>query len=199
MWWFHIFIYLKFNLESLKRQFCISNVLAHLFFCNRSPNSNEGNCRSCFQLFVNNANDFVSLVKYHFTYIFSSNDVLDKDLELLFSKANLMNFTLDVLYWCGTHYALVDPKQNRCLYFLVAKQPCELAVKLSEVWVRTFINDIVSISNNLQIDGEYGMSCRKENRKFFLDNCAHFAKKLYFDAYKMLKANAFVYMCVKFE
>ena len=110
-----------------------------------------------------------------------------------------MNFTLDVLYWCGTHYALVDSKQKRCLYFLVAKQPCELAVKLSEVWVRTFINDIVSISNNLQIDGEYGMSCRKENRKFFLDNCAQFVKKLYFDAYKMLKANAFVYMYVTFE
>ena len=39
--------YLRYNLESLKHQFCISYVLVHLFFCNGSPNSNEGNCRSC--------------------------------------------------------------------------------------------------------------------------------------------------------
>ena len=130
---FNTMLYLRYSLELLKCQFCISNALVHLFFCNRSPNSNKGNCRSCSRLFVNNVNDFVSWVKYHFTYIFPSNDIFDKDIELLFTKANLMNFTLDVLYWSGTHYVLVDSKQNRCLYFLVAKQPYELAVKLSEL------------------------------------------------------------------
>ena len=40
---FNTSLYLKYSLESLKRQFCISYVLAHLFFCKRSPNSNEGN------------------------------------------------------------------------------------------------------------------------------------------------------------
>ena len=61
---FNAMLYLRFCLESLKRQFCTSNVLAHLFFCNRSPNSNEGNCRSYSQLFVNDDNNFVSSIKY---------------------------------------------------------------------------------------------------------------------------------------
>ena len=41
---FNTMSYLRYSLESLKCHFCISNVLAHLFFCNRSPNSYEGNC-----------------------------------------------------------------------------------------------------------------------------------------------------------
>ena len=44
---FNTMLYLRYSLESLKRQFCISNVLTHLFFCNTSSNSDEGNCRSC--------------------------------------------------------------------------------------------------------------------------------------------------------
>ena len=73
-------LYLRYSLESLKRQFCISNVLAHLFFCNRSPDSNDGNCRSCSRLFVNDASDFVFSIRYHFTLIFLSNNVFNKDL-----------------------------------------------------------------------------------------------------------------------
>ena len=46
------------------------------------------------------------------------------------------------------------------------KQPCELAVKLSKVGIRILINDILSISNDLLIDGEYGMSNRKEKSIF---------------------------------
>ena len=110
-------------------------------------------------------------------------------ITLLFIKANLINFTLDVLRWSGTHYMLVDSKQNRYLYFLIAKQPCKVAAKLSEVWVGILNNNIISISNDLQIDGEYGMSSRKENRKFFLDSCAQFVKNFYSDTSKMLKAN----------
>ena len=75
------------------------------------------------------------------------------------------------------------------MYFLVAKQPCELAVKLSEVWIRILINNIDWISNDLLIDGEYGMSKRKENRTLFLDSCLHFVKSFYFDVCKLLKAN----------
>ena len=48
------------------------------------------------------------------------------------------------------------------MYFLVAKQPCELAVKLSEVWMRISINEIVSIPNDLLSDGKNGLSSRKE-------------------------------------
>ena len=57
---FNARLYLRYSLESLKREFCISNVLVHLSFCNRSPNSNDVNCRSCSRLFVNDASDFVS-------------------------------------------------------------------------------------------------------------------------------------------
>ena len=73
-------LHLKHIPESSKRQFCISNMLAHLFFCNRSQNSNEGNCRLCSRLFVNDASDFVSSIKYHFILIFPSNNVFKKDL-----------------------------------------------------------------------------------------------------------------------
>ena len=78
---FNISLYLKYNLESLKRQFCISDVLAHFFLCNGSPNSNEGNYRSCSRLFLNDASNFVSSIRYRFTFIFPSNNIFNKDLE----------------------------------------------------------------------------------------------------------------------
>ena len=56
-------LYLRYSLELLKRQFYISNVLVHLFFCNKSPNCNEGKCRLCSRLFANDANDFATLIK----------------------------------------------------------------------------------------------------------------------------------------
>ena len=131
----------------------------------------------------------------------------------MFTKANLRHFALDLLYQSGTHYTLVDSNQNRlivdytlvdsnqnrCMYFLVAKQPNELAVKLSEVWIRILINDIVSISNDPLIDGEYGLSSRKEKRALCLGSSVQFVKSFSFDSCKLLKANAFVYMYEKFE
>ena len=123
-------------------------MLGHLFSCNRSPNSNEDNCRLCFQLFVNDGSDFVSSIRYHVTLIFSRNNVFNKDLELLFTKADLRH-SLDIMYHSEIHCTLVDSKQSSCMYFLVAKQPCELVVKLSEVWIGILINNIVSISNDL--------------------------------------------------
>ena len=105
---FNTTLCLRYSLESLKRQFCISYVLSHLFFCNRYPSSNEGNCRLCSRLFVNDASDFVSLIRYHFTLIFQNNNAFNKDLELFFAKANLGHFTLDLLYQSEMHYTLAD-------------------------------------------------------------------------------------------
>ena len=174
-------------------------MLAHLFFCNRSSNSNEGNYRSYSRLFVNDASDFVSSIRYLFILIFSRNNVFDKDLELLFAKVNLKHFSLDLLYHSGTHYTLVDSNQNRCMYFLVAKQPCELAIKLCEVWIRILINNMVSISNDFLINDEFGLSRRKEKRALFLDSCVQFLKSFYSVACKLLNANAFVFMYEKMK
>ena len=96
-----------------------------LYFKCVGANSNESNCISCTRLFVDDASDFVSSIRYHFTSIFPSNNVFNKDLELFFTKANLRHFSLNVLFHSGNHYMLVDSKQNKCLYFLVAKQPCD--------------------------------------------------------------------------
>ena len=49
---FNTTLYLRYSLESLKRQFCISNVLAHSLVCNRSPNSNENNSRLMMQVIL---------------------------------------------------------------------------------------------------------------------------------------------------
>ena len=88
-------------------------------------------------------------VKYHFSRIFSSNNVVNRDLELLFTKTNLINFTLNALYHSGTHYTLVDSKQNRCLYFLVAKQLCEVAVDPFSANFTKWSNTLKQIVSNL--------------------------------------------------
>ena len=88
---------------------------------------------------------------------------------------------MDLLYQSGTQYTLVDSNQNRFMHFLVVKQSCYLAIKLSEVWSRILINDIVSISNDLLNDGEYGLSNGRENRALFLDSCMQFVKSFYSD------------------
>ena len=85
------------------------------------------------------------------------------------------------------------------MYFLVARPPCELAVNLPEVYIRISINDILSISNDLLIDGEYGLSSRKEKTALFLDSCMQFMKTFYFDACKLLNRNAFIHMNEKSE
>ena len=139
------------RLESLKSQFCISNMLAHLFFCNRSPD-NSDKCKHCSRHYVHDATDFISSIKYHLTSIFPSK--FEKDLELLFANTEVRRLDLDILYHSRTHYTLLDSKQNRCIYFLVAKQLCGLAVNLSQVRLTILINDFVSIYNDLLIDGE---------------------------------------------
>ena len=71
---FNTTLYLIYSLELQKLQFYTSDVLTHLFFCNRSQNSNEGNSRSCSRLFANGANDFVSKIRYHFTDVLINAD-----------------------------------------------------------------------------------------------------------------------------
>ena len=153
------------RLESLKSQFCISNMLAHLLFCNRSLD-NSDKCKNCSRHYVHDATDFISSIKYHLTSIFPSK--FEKDLELLFANTEVRRLDLDILYNSRTHCTLVDSKQNRCINFLVAKQLCGLAVNLSEVRLTILINDFVCIYNDLLIDGEYGMSSRKEKMAEFL-------------------------------
>ena len=36
-----------------------------------------------------------------------------------------MDFNLDILCSSETHFQLVGSKQNRCMYFLAAMQPCD--------------------------------------------------------------------------
>ena len=95
----------------------------------------------------------------------------------MFAKVNLRHFALDVFYYSGTHCALIYSNQNRCMYFLVVKQPRELAIKLSEVWIRILINDMVFSSNDFLIDSEYGLSGRKGKTALFLHSCVRHTGK----------------------
>ena len=48
-------------------------------------------------MFVENASDFVSLIKYHFSRIFFDN-IFGNEIEKLFIDSRKMKFNLDVLY-----------------------------------------------------------------------------------------------------
>ena len=159
---------------------------------------NEGQCRLCSQLYVKDAHDFVSSIKYHFSPIFSNNKIFSKEIELLFVKSRNMRFNLDVLYSFDTHFQLVVSKHNYCMNFLVVKQACDIILSLSECYVRILTNQIVSISNDLLLmSGEYGLSTMCEKRNLFLDSSASFICGFYFDMRKLLRADTFVYMYEK--
>ena len=89
---------------------------------------------------------FVSYVKQHFTSLLPSNNMFKKDLELLFANAGVRRFDLDLLYTSKDYYHLVVSKRNRCIYYLVAKH---VSLQLSEVLVRTFLNEIISIVDGI--------------------------------------------------
>ena len=167
----------RIRLELLKSQFCISNVLLDLLFCERSPSAPD-NCKQCSRSYVYDDYDvytrrFVSYVSHHFTSILPSNNVFDKDLELLFAspEAQVRRIDLNLLYLSKDYYDLVVSKQNRCMYFLVAWHPCELAIVLSEVLVRILLNEIISIAGNIlkcHVFGcVFGISSSKEKRVCF--------------------------------
>ena len=64
--------------------------------------------------------------------------------------------------------------------------------------MRILFNEIISLFNDLLIDGAYGLSSRKENRVLFLDSCIQFLEIFYFDEYKLLNADAFIFIYQKF-
>ena len=70
---------------------------------------------------------------------------------------------------------------------------------MSEVSIEILINDIVFISNDSLINGEYGLSGRKEKRAIILDSCVQFVKSFCFDVCKLFDANLFVFKYDKFE
>ena len=79
--------------------------------------------------------------------------------------------------------------------FLFAKQLCELAVKLSELWITI----LMSISNDSLINSKYDLSSKKEKGALFLDNCMQFVKSFYFDGCKLLNADTFIFILKTFK
>ena len=110
--------------------------------------------------------------------IFSSK--FQKDLELLFAKAEVRRLDLDVLYWSEAHHGLVGSKQYRRIYNVTLKHPCDLVINLSKVWVRILLNEIIFVSDNSLNFGQYGSSSRKEKRALFLRPGVQFVKKVLF-------------------
>ena len=188
-------LFLNYGLQFFKNELCVTNVLAHLLFCCRSPNSNESQCRFCSRLYVKNANNFVSSIKYHFPLIFTNDKNFNNEIVLLFAKSRRTRFNLDVLYSSNSHFQLVHSKQNCCMYFLVVKQPCDIVVYLSEVYVRILTNQIVSISNDLlSMSGEQNLSTIRDKCDMFVDSSVESICSFYFDMCKLLRPETFVYM-----
>ena len=125
-----------------------------LLFCNRSPVSSSC-CRFCLHLFVKNADDFVSSVKYHFSHILV-NKFNSEETESLFTQGRKMSFKLDLLYSSKTHFELVNSTHNRCMNFYIVKKQSDFVVVLSEVCIRILLNIFYSISNDiLKMSSEY--------------------------------------------
>ena len=183
-------LFLNYRIQSLKYEFCITYVLCHLLFCSRSPNSGS-QCRLCSQLFVENTNDFVQSIKYHFSLIFLKNKIFSDETEL-FVQSRKTRFNLDVLNLTERQFKLVNSKQNCCMSFLVAKHPCDIIFSVSEVCVRILINHVASFSNDLlTMSSDYGSSIMYEKRVLFLDSCANFIRCFSFDLCKLLGPSAF--------
>ena len=151
-------------------------------------------------MFIENANDFVSSIKYHFSLIFSNNKIFSNEIELLFVQSRKTRFNLDVLDSPETHFKLVDSKQNRCMNFLVAKDPCNIIVFLSKVYVRILTSQVFSISNDLLLlPGKYDLTkYDSSKRDLFLDSCVNFIRCFYFDMCKLLRPFGFFHMYENF-
>ena len=75
----------------------------------------------------------------------------------------------DILYLFEKHYELVDSEHNRCMTFLIVKNPADLVVALSEVYVRILTNVFYSISNDiLQMTGDYETRDIAEQHYFWI-------------------------------
>ena len=148
---------------------------------------------------IKDANDFVSSIKYYFSLIFPNIKNFSNEIDLLCVRSRRMKFNLDILYSSETHSQLVVSEQNCYMNFLVVKQPCDIIIFLSEVYVRILTNQIVSISNDpLHMSGGYGLPTMCEKRNLFLDSGANFIRGFHFDMYKLLRGKTFVYMYENF-
>ena len=86
----------------------------------------------------------------------------------------------DILYLFEKHYELVDSEHNRCMTFLIVKNPADLVVALSEVYVRILTNVFYSISNDiLQMTGDYETRDIAEQHSLFLDYSVNFIRAFY--------------------
>ena len=192
-------LYFKYRLVTLKNESCLTNVICHLLFCNRSPA--KSNCwRLCLRWYVKNGDDFVSSVEYHFSLIFV-NKFNNKDFELVFTQERRMSFKLDLLYSSKTHFGLVDSAQNRCMNFLIVKKPSDFVVVLSGVYVRILFNILYEISIDIRkTPGEYKGRDSAEWRELFLDYCVSFVRTFYFEnVCLLLHSVSFLRMYKDFE
>lgn len=81
--------------------------------------------------------------------------------------------------------------------FFVVKNPTDVVIVLSEVYVRILTNILYSISNDiLQMKGEYNvLPTRLEKRDLFLDYSIRFISAFYFDnVCSLLKLALFLHM-----
>ena len=72
-------LFFRYRLKSLKNEFSITNVLCHFLCYSRSHNSTSY-CKECSRLFVKNADDFVSSIKYHFSLVFMIDKNFNKEI-----------------------------------------------------------------------------------------------------------------------
>ena len=98
-----------------------------------------------------------------------------------------MTIKSDILYSSEKYYELVDSEHNRCITLLIVKNPADLVVALSKVYVRILTNVFYSISNDiLQMTGEYKGRDIVEQHSLFLDYSVSFICTFYFENVCML-------------
>ena len=186
-------LYFKYRLDILKNDFCITNALCHVLFYSRSPLSSS-QCRICSCLFFKNGNGFVSSIKSNFSHIFVNK--FNNKTESLFAQDRKMTLKFDVLDSPEKYYELVDSAHNRCLNFLIVKNPDDLVAFL--VYVRILTNIFYSISNDiLQMPGKYNGRDIAEQQDLFLNYSVSFIQTFYFENICPLLDKYFIQYCVE--
>lgn len=96
--------------------------------------------------------------------------MFDANLELLFGspEVEITTINLDLVYPSKYYFDPAVLKQNRCKQFPVVRHSCELAIVLSEVWVRILLNEIISVVDDIlkcHASGTvYDINSRKEKK-----------------------------------
>ena len=102
----------------------------------------------------------------------------------------------NILYSSEKDYELIDSEHNRWMNCFIVKNPADLVVALSEVYVRILTNVFYSISNDiLQMTGEYKERDIVEQYSLFLDYSVNFTRAFYFgNVCMLLKSISFLRM-----